>query len=76
MLGLSLTCLYACGSTVFFFVLGDVVRSAHNITKNKKNLLELAKVLHMLFLLRCAGYCQCITHLQALGALRSPGARG
>ena len=28
-----------------YFVLGDVLRSAQNITKNKKNLLELAKVL-------------------------------
>ena len=30
----------------FFFFLGDVVRSAHNITKDMKNLLELAKFSH------------------------------
>ncbi len=39
-LGLSLTCLFACGSKVLFVVLGDVLRGAQNITKNMKNLFE------------------------------------
>ena len=55
MLGLSLPCLYACGSTVLF-VLGNVLRGAQNITKNMKNLLELAKVLDVYDLLIVAQY--------------------
>jgi hypothetical protein len=40
LLRLSLTGLFACGSKVLFFFLGDVLRGAQNITKKEKNLLE------------------------------------
>jgi hypothetical protein len=40
----------------FFLFLGDFLRSAQKITKKKKNLLELAKVLILLFKLSLVVY--------------------